>query len=167
MEWIRLPFTYNVTMPNYGYQSSPAMNFFQQHIRLIHFIGTFKPWSRNTTDYDDHYYQLWRSTQRELYSECHLSNYFTHLQLGNIETETNFYHEPPCLQDLLNHGKRENQKHVDLDITSVDRNASQKSTAEKYDIEKPTSKPQSAFKFDWESTDYLDRVQRAFPKPDT
>lgn len=167
MEWIRLPFTYNVTMPNYGYQSSPAMNFFQQHIRLIHFIGTFKPWSRHTTDYDDHYYQLWRSTQRELYSECHLSNYFTHLQLGNIETETNFYHEPPCLQDLLNHGTRENQKHVDLDITSVDRNASQKSTAEKHDIEKPTSKPQSAFKFDWESTDYLDRVQRAFPKTDT
>ncbi|CAI4536976.1 BCN_G0029350.mRNA.1.CDS.1 [Saccharomyces cerevisiae] len=40
MEWIRLPFTYNVTMPNYGYQSSPAMNFFQQHIRLIHFIGS-------------------------------------------------------------------------------------------------------------------------------
>ncbi|QHS74122.1 glycogenin glucosyltransferase GLG2 [Saccharomyces paradoxus] len=167
MEWIRLPFIYNVTMPNYGYQSSPAMSFFQQHIKLIHFIGAFKPWSHTTSDYNDHYYQLWRSTQCGLYGECHLSDYFTHLQLGNIETDTNFHHEPPCLKNLLKHSTKGHQKQVEFDETQVDQNASQKSAAEKHDFERPTSEPQSAFKFDWETTDYLDRVQRAFPRPDT
>ena len=62
MEWIRLPFIYNVTMPNYGYQSSPAIFFFQQHIKLIHFIGTSKPWSHTTIDYENGYFQQWRST---------------------------------------------------------------------------------------------------------
>lgn len=42
-EWIRLPYLYNVTTPNYGYECPPAMKFFGPHIRLVHFIGKHKP----------------------------------------------------------------------------------------------------------------------------
>lgn len=45
-EWIRLPYLYNVTTPNYGYECPPAMKFFGSHIRLVHFIGKHKPWSK-------------------------------------------------------------------------------------------------------------------------
>lgn len=168
VEWIRLPFIYNVTMPNYGYQSSPAMSFFQQHIKLVHFIGTFKPWSHTTSDYEDRYHQLWRNAHCDLYSEYHLSNYFTHLQLGNVETDTYFDHETPSLSILLNQNTRRKQTKVEPDVaTQIDLNSPQEAAIEEDHREPPISVPQSAFKFDWEDTDYLDRVQRAFPGSDT
>lgn len=42
--WITLPFLYNVTTPNDGYQCTPAMQYFKDQIKLIHFIGKAKPW---------------------------------------------------------------------------------------------------------------------------
>lgn len=166
MEWIRLPFIYNVTMPNYGYQSSPAMSFFQQHINLVHFIGTFKPWSHSAFNHDNYYYQLWRDTERDLHNEHHLSNYFTRLQLGNLERETDFHHEAPCLNALLRQNSRENQKQVSPDETQVGPNAAQNTPIQEHDQEVTTADPQSAFKFEWENTDYLHHVQRAFPDSD-
>ncbi|CAI4061264.1 hypothetical protein N7582_001846 [Saccharomyces uvarum] len=166
MEWIRLPFIYNVTMPNYGYQSSPAMSFFQKHINLIHFIGTFKPWSHSASNHDDHYYQLWRDTQRDLHNEHHLSNYLTRLQLGNLETETDFHHEAPCLDTLLRQNSGEKQTQVSPDVAYVGSNTAPITAIQEHDQEVPIPDPQSAFKFEWEDTDYLRHVQRAFPESD-
>jgi lipopolysaccharide biosynthesis glycosyltransferase len=42
-EWIRLPFTYNVT-PSGGYEYLPAFKFFSNDVKLIHYIGSTKPW---------------------------------------------------------------------------------------------------------------------------
>lgn len=42
-EWIRLPFTYNVT-PSGGYEYLPAFKFFASDVKLIHYIGSTKPW---------------------------------------------------------------------------------------------------------------------------
>lgn len=60
-DWIVLPFLYNVTTPNNGYQCPPAMLFFKDQIKLIHFIGKFKPWKQwNVEDYtSNEYSKLW------------------------------------------------------------------------------------------------------------
>ncbi|SCW03208.1 LAFE_0G05380g1_1 [Lachancea fermentati] len=49
-DWIRLPFLFNVTVPNAGYQSTPAIRFFENEIKLVHFIGKHKPWLGNSND---------------------------------------------------------------------------------------------------------------------
>lgn len=41
--WKRLPFLFNVT-PSGQYQYQPAFNYFQDKIKLVHFIGSKKPW---------------------------------------------------------------------------------------------------------------------------
>ncbi|KAH3680835.1 hypothetical protein WICMUC_000103 [Wickerhamomyces mucosus] len=43
--WIKLPFLYNVT-PSIHYQYQPAYQFFQNDIKVIHFIGDIKPWNK-------------------------------------------------------------------------------------------------------------------------
>ncbi|GMM54860.1 glycogenin glucosyltransferase [Maudiozyma humilis] len=60
-QWIPLPFLYNVTTPNTGYQCPPAMKYFQQQIKLIHFIGANKPWKRDlqVTDENSNYAKQW------------------------------------------------------------------------------------------------------------
>lgn len=42
-EWERLSFTYNCT-PNANYQYVPAYKYFQNSIKILHFIGAEKPW---------------------------------------------------------------------------------------------------------------------------
>lgn len=49
-KWIRLPFIYNVTVPNAGYQNAPAARFFETQTRLVHFIGKDKPWNPQIQD---------------------------------------------------------------------------------------------------------------------
>lgn len=44
-EWDRLSFTYNCT-PNANYQYVPAYKYFQNTIKVIHFIGAEKPWTQ-------------------------------------------------------------------------------------------------------------------------
>ncbi|SCU87634.1 LADA_0E05226g1_1 [Lachancea dasiensis] len=58
--WIRLPFTYNVTVPNIGYQNAPAAKFFQDQIRLVHFIGKQKPWVSGSNSSDRYRDEWWR-----------------------------------------------------------------------------------------------------------
>lgn len=62
-QWIQLPFLYNVTTPNDGYQCQPAMNFFKDQIKLIHFIGKLKPWKKWTMNEfkDNEYTNIWHS----------------------------------------------------------------------------------------------------------
>lgn len=69
-EWIRLPFFYNVTSPNAGYQYSPAIKFFANKLKLVHFIGKNKPWKHGSTggQYNDKYRNQWWSLYMEL---CH------------------------------------------------------------------------------------------------
>lgn len=78
--WIRLPFIYNVTMPNYGYQSSPATKFFKQQIKLVHFIGENKPWKGWYGD-NNGYSTQWNKVFSEFQSEYSLSNYMKSLKL--------------------------------------------------------------------------------------
>ncbi|KAK9362590.1 nucleotide-diphospho-sugar transferase [Lipomyces starkeyi] len=43
--WSRLPFLYNVT-PTTGYQYAPAFHKFSRDVKIVHFIGTPKPWQQ-------------------------------------------------------------------------------------------------------------------------
>lgn len=54
-KWIKLPFVYNVT-PSGQYQYEPAYQFFQNKIKLIHFIGAQKPWDSGR---DGERYRWW------------------------------------------------------------------------------------------------------------
>ncbi|SCU96247.1 LAFA_0G05204g1_1 [Lachancea sp. 'fantastica'] len=56
--WIRLPFAYNMTIPNAGYQNVPAVKYFRDEIKLVHFIGKDKPWT-SAKDEDDTYRRQW------------------------------------------------------------------------------------------------------------
>lgn len=78
--WIRLPFIYNVTMPNYGYQSSPASKFFRQQIKLVHFIGENKPWKGWYED-ENGYSSQWTKVFLEFQSEYGLAQYIKGLRL--------------------------------------------------------------------------------------
>ncbi|KAK9366006.1 nucleotide-diphospho-sugar transferase [Lipomyces kononenkoae] len=44
--WTRLPFLYNVT-PTPGYQYAPAFTRFSRDVKVVHFIGTLKPWMQD------------------------------------------------------------------------------------------------------------------------
>lgn len=44
-EWEKLSFTYNCT-PNANYQYVPAYKYFQNSIKILHFIGAEKPWTQ-------------------------------------------------------------------------------------------------------------------------
>lgn len=44
-EWERLSFVYNCT-PNANYQYVPAYKYFQNNIKVLHFIGASKPWTQ-------------------------------------------------------------------------------------------------------------------------
>lgn len=74
--WIRLPFTYNVTVPNAGYQNAPAVHFFRSQIKLVHFIGRDKPWitrsqasDRTNDSYRDKWWQVYNEFLRKQTSE--------------------------------------------------------------------------------------------------
>ncbi|AAS51480.1 ACR254Cp [Eremothecium gossypii ATCC 10895] len=59
-EWRTLPFLYNVTVPNAGYQATPALDYFRRRIAVVHFIGHEKPWiSRGVSD---SFRELWWQT---------------------------------------------------------------------------------------------------------
>ncbi|BAP69521.1 GT8 Glycogenin [Kluyveromyces marxianus] len=67
-EWIRLPFFYNVTSPGAGYQYTPALKFFANKLKLVHFIGKNKPWnySQHGGRYNDKYRNQWWALYMEL-----------------------------------------------------------------------------------------------------
>ncbi|SCV01826.1 LAMI_0G13982g1_1 [Lachancea mirantina] len=66
--WNRLPFVYNVTIPNSGYEWAPALAYFRDQINLVHFIGKKKPWiSRNGGRYADQWWQNYNSFLAEFY----------------------------------------------------------------------------------------------------
>ncbi|KAK7619751.1 nucleotide-diphospho-sugar transferase [Phyllosticta citricarpa] len=46
-DWRRLSFTYNCT-PNAQYQWEPAYRHYKSNIKMVHFIGQNKPWTRDT-----------------------------------------------------------------------------------------------------------------------
>ncbi|CAM9024437.1 unnamed protein product [Wickerhamomyces anomalus] len=56
--WIKLPFLYNVT-PSGQYQYEPAYKYFQNDIKLLHFIGSSKPWSSGDRS-DGEKWRWWR-----------------------------------------------------------------------------------------------------------
>lgn len=74
-DWIILPFLYNVTTPNNGYQCPPALNFFKDQIKLIHFIGKTKPWKiwTSKTFIPNEYTNQWHSIYNEF---CEINNIF-------------------------------------------------------------------------------------------
>lgn len=61
--WKKLPFIYNVT-PNASYQYTPAYDRFEKDIKLIHFIGSIKPWNSENFFFQgksDDIHKLWWS----------------------------------------------------------------------------------------------------------
>lgn len=73
--WIRLPFIYNMTIPNTGYQYTPALNYFKPDVKLVHFIGNNKPWkswspSIQNNNNKDSYVNQWN----DIYYNFQLSN---------------------------------------------------------------------------------------------
>ncbi|CAI4034812.1 hypothetical protein SMKI_11G2630 [Saccharomyces mikatae IFO 1815] len=89
-EWVQLSFIYNVTIPNLGYQSSPALNYFKSTIKLIHFIGKHKPWSlwsqKNFTKTESH--NKWNEIYEEFKEEHELEDGISKLDTdSSIETE--------------------------------------------------------------------------------
>ncbi|AQZ17244.1 GLG2 (YJL137C) and GLG1 (YKR058W) [Zygosaccharomyces parabailii] len=98
--WIRLPFIYNVTMPNYGYESSPATTYFKQQIKLVHFIGENKPWRGwrgNDNDYSSH----WNEVFLDFQSEYGLSQ---HMEKLNLELS------PPPWKESLEEYQQEPER---------------------------------------------------------
>lgn len=89
----RLSFTYNVT-PSAGYQYLPAYRHFQSQVKVAHFIGAEKPWSRG---------QDIASSQRGPYAELlahwwavylrHYSSSSTHTSIPKIRNRAQF--SPP------------------------------------------------------------------------
>lgn len=80
-DWIRLPFIYNVTVPNYGYQSSPAVKYFQSQIRLVHFIGEHKPWKGWNTGDGNGYASRWNQVYGEFMESFGLMQFFEEMGL--------------------------------------------------------------------------------------
>lgn len=74
-EWLRLPFIYNMTIPNYGYQYSPALTYFASQIRLVHFIGAEKPWK--PYHYDDPNKEEFVRKWKEIYLEFQVDHCLT------------------------------------------------------------------------------------------
>ncbi|QLQ78577.1 hypothetical protein HG537_0A08240 [Torulaspora globosa] len=80
--WVRLPFIYNVTVPNYGYQSSPAVRHFQSQIRLVHFIGENKPWKGwSSGSSADGYATRWNQVYNEFLERFGLTQFFEEMGL--------------------------------------------------------------------------------------
>lgn len=103
-DWIVLPFLYNVTTPNNGYQCPPALNFFRDQIKLIHFIGKTKPWKAWTskTFISNEYTNKWHSIYNEFCEINEIFEGYRHkasndegcLQESQLECE-NITHESP------------------------------------------------------------------------
>lgn len=90
-EWVQLSFTYNVTVPNLGYQSSPAMNYFKPSIKLIHFIGKHKPWSlwSQKNFIKNEYHDQWNEVYEEFKEEHQLNNEVSKPKINDSDkTET-------------------------------------------------------------------------------
>lgn len=49
--WTRIPFTFNVTYSS-SYQYMPAYNYFRDEVKVVHFIGSTKPWQGNVANMD-------------------------------------------------------------------------------------------------------------------
>ncbi|EDO18507.1 hypothetical protein Kpol_2001p8 [Vanderwaltozyma polyspora DSM 70294] len=75
--WIRLPFLYNMTIPNSGYQYSPAVKNFADKINIVHFIGAGKPWKQGRdTNTDNKYFSIWNDIFTQFGVEYMLSATF-------------------------------------------------------------------------------------------
>ncbi|CCH61065.1 hypothetical protein TBLA_0D05740 [Henningerozyma blattae CBS 6284] len=84
--WINIPFLYNMTIPNSGYQYTPALNYFENDIKLVHFIGSNKPWknwSPQSNSNDNKFIKTWN----DIYYDFQLSKgLIKNLQNLNIQT---------------------------------------------------------------------------------
>lgn len=80
--WVRLPFIYNVTVPNSGYQAPPALTYFQKRIQIVHFIGKEKPWI--TRGKNERFRNQWWSIYNEF-----LNVYFLNKDTHNLTLSDN------------------------------------------------------------------------------
>lgn len=80
-EWVRLPFIYNVTMPNYGYQNSPALKYFKSQVKLVHFIGENKPWKGWVSSENNAYHTRWNRLYRDFQEEYGLLQFFEEMSI--------------------------------------------------------------------------------------
>lgn len=85
-EWIRLPFIYNVTIPNNGYQSSPALKYFRSQVRLVHFIGENKPWKGWLSNDNNACFTQWSKLYRAFQQEYGLLQFFEELSIEPLGT---------------------------------------------------------------------------------
>ncbi|QID86497.1 hypothetical protein GRS66_009129 [Saccharomyces pastorianus] len=90
-EWVQLSFTYNVTTPNLGYESSPAMNYFKPTIKLIHFIGQHKPWSlwSQTNFVRNEYNTQWNGVYEDFKQENKLVDDVSKIDISDFNEDNN------------------------------------------------------------------------------
>ncbi|EJS42867.1 glg1p [Saccharomyces arboricola H-6] len=96
-EWVQLSFTYNVTTPNLGYESSPAINYFKPTIKLIHFIGKHKPWSlwSQTSFIKNEYDNQWNDVYEEFQEENKLKDQVPKICIDDSNGDENDQAAPP------------------------------------------------------------------------
>lgn len=127
-DWILLPFLYNVTTPNNGYQCPPAMLYFKDQIKLIHFIGKSKPWKAWTVkDFiSNEYTNLWHEIYNGFAQDNNISHDFTPIETQESisysqeheehhEEYQEEYHEPAAVYQEEEHHeeyhREEQQQH--------------------------------------------------------
>ncbi|KAG0666818.1 hypothetical protein C6P45_000190 [Maudiozyma exigua] len=105
-QWQILPFLYNVTTPNTGYQCPPAMKYFGKDIKLIHFIGNKKPWkvTLEITSENSNYAKEWYNVYEE---------YITDRTLDQGLIDPRAKEEKPYHNDILEQFENNYQEQID------------------------------------------------------
>lgn len=145
-EWIRLPFLYNVTTPNYGYECPPAMKFFGPHIRLIHFIGKHKPWSKWSQEEfkKSQYAAQWRATYLDFQVDYDLVDLLADTRIDDEEDHQeehhheehhneNHHHEEEHQEEHHHHEQQQQQQHLE----SIPENSECEAIEEQCDAPEP------------------------------
>ena len=109
--WLVLPFLYNVTTPNDGYQSTPAMLYFKDQIKLIHFIGKTKPWKAWTRkDFvSNKYSNLWQVIYDDFAQSNGIVQCYTSNEPGDDQSHQEEYNSGESDQKHLEQHHHEEQ----------------------------------------------------------
>jgi glycogenin glucosyltransferase len=112
--WHRLSFTYNCT-PNAQYQWEPAYRHYKSNIKMVHFIGKDKPWTKG------------RQSKGGVYNELlgrWWAVYDKHLKAPSVSSPDALSHAPLTQYQTSNStgGFRSStvQQHVQGEVTNVD-----------------------------------------------
>ncbi|CCE61377.1 hypothetical protein TPHA_0A02970 [Tetrapisispora phaffii CBS 4417] len=138
---LRLPFVYNITIPNNGYQYSPALNYFKNEIQCVHFIGVNKPWRITDGSRDENEYSnMWKNMYREFQLDYLLLNYMQKINLNSSINDIDSH----CLNQLLKNHKTESQKDNNIQVPAQFNENKAKSDFVEHIIQESPNEPSSS-----------------------